>query len=315
MGLFHLGVLFLCLLRRDSFVVGATLPERNAAKSIGVYSIATLDIVRANSATDIQTKDHDMWIFGKKDSEYYFKEGEKLSRSHDSVNIVMFNKAIELSPRDAALYFRVGSSLFRHCGSREDTLKMALCYLNTATELDAGNSMAHLVRGNILIKLGETNDAIAAFGESIRINPQNAAAYNVRGKALAQMEQYLTAMDDLTRAVLLAGDSAYGALFQADLDEFVKARKAPVPLAARHHTVNSRGGCPRCYKTFEKNDLEIPNSALRDGVFQGRLVTEVMECNKHCGAMYCWPACCKMEPCKCGSHEGFVSAVVFVCPD
>lgn len=257
-----------------------------------------------------------MFFFGKKDSDYYFQQGEKLSRSDGKRAIAMFDKAIELSPNDVRLYFRAGSLLFRTSCSREELLKTALQYLTKVAQLDAENSMAHLVRGNVLMHLERPDEAIGAFNESIRTDPQNAAAYNARGRALSQRQQYLTAMDDLSKAVLLAENSMHSVSFKADLDKLVRtigpsARSAQSQRSDRR-AGRSKGACPRCHKSFETADVEIPEKSVLDGVFQGKPVAEVMECRRQCGAMYCWPTCCKMEPCKCGSQLGFLRALVFV---
>jgi len=257
-----------------------------------------------------------MFLFGKKDSNYYFKKGEKLARSDSEKAIAMFDKAIASSPQDAGVYFRAGSLMFRTSQSREELLKAALQYLTKAARLDAGNSMAHLVRGNVLIHLERPDEAIGAFNESIRTNPQNAAAYNARGRALSQRQQYLTAMDDLSKAVLLAGNSMHSISFKADSEESMKRSAADTRSAdAQHSNANARsyrGACPRCHKSFETSEVKVPQQAAHNGVFQGRRVAEVMECRRQCGAMYCWPECCKMEPCICGSEQGFLNAVVFL---
>jgi tetratricopeptide (TPR) repeat protein len=228
----------------------------------------------------------------------------------------MCDKGIELSPRDAGLYFRAASLAFQTSNSREKMLTIALQYLTRAAELDAGNSMVHLVRGNVLVAIEKPVEAMSAFNEAIRTNPQNAHAYNARGKLLFQRQQNLPAMNDLSKAVLLAGNSIYGISFKADLDKFVKESGASARSARGRRPAirpgGSKGDCPRCRKSFETSDVPIPQSAVIDGVFQGRSVAEVMECIKECGAMYCWPGCCEMRPCRCGSQQGFEKAVVFV---
>jgi hypothetical protein len=259
-----------------------------------------------------------MWIFGKKDSNYYLKQGEKLSRSDTQKAVAMFNKAIELNPRDPGLYFRIGSLLFRTSNLREEALKTSLQYLTKATQMDPRNSMAHLVRGNVLVKLEKADDAISAFDVAIRTDPNNAAAYNARGKVRAQQQQNLGAMEDLSKASLLAGHSMHTISFRADLDAFVQASgesaRAAQGQVSTKTPSRTRGDCPRCHKSFEIPDVPIPDSAMVEGEFRGRAVVEIMQCRRNCGAMYCWPDCCKMEPCRCGSQQGFIKAMVLVIP-
>ena|SRR2546427_5709328 len=83
-------------------------------------------------------------------------------------------------------------------------------------------------------------------------------------------------------------------------------------LLGRLHLLDQKTiECPRCKKLFERPNTEIPKDAVRDGIYEGKPVAEVMTC-RMCRVMYCWPGCCKMQPCVCGSTQGFVSQPAFV---
>ena len=146
-----------------------------------------------------------MFSWGKKDSEYYFKQGEKLSRSDGDKALAMLEAAVKLDPHDAGLHFRIGSLIFSrnqalseargHGRTKEELFRIALRYLERAVQLAPQNSTAQLVFGNVLMKLGLQDEALCAFNHSIDANPRNAGAYNARGRALTQMHQYLAAME------------------------------------------------------------------------------------------------------------------------
>ena len=97
------------------------------------------------------------------------------------------------------------------------------------------------------------------------------------------------------------------------LQQFIRSRQTP-HLYPNRHTLKLRyekDSCPRCGKSFEQPEANIPREAVLKKKFEGKAVTEIMKC-RECGAMYCWPDCCEMEPCVCGSTQGFVSTAVLL---
>ncbi len=80
---------------------------------------------------------------------------------------------------------------------------------------------------------------------------------------------------------------------------------------ARIHKKAGSYKCAKCGKVLEEI-LETPRNATNKGVTDKRTFAQAMKCNK-CGAMLCWPGCCKMEPCpSCRSTAGFHSTRVYV---
>ena len=56
-------------------------------------------------------------------------------------------------------------------------------------------------RGFTLLKQGDVDKAIVAFEHAVRINPNDAVAYNGRGLAYAEMSEYARAITDYDRAL------------------------------------------------------------------------------------------------------------------
>ena len=98
-----------------------------------------------------------------------------------------------------------------------------------------------------------------------------------------------------------------------------RVRNANVLLSMIHSTrdnarIHKKAGsykCAKCGKVLEEI-LETPRNATNKGETDKRTFAQAMKCNK-CGAMLCWPSCCKMEPCpSCRSTAGFHSTRVYV---
>jgi len=70
---------------------------------------------------------------------------------------------------------------------------------------DPGDGAAHNARGAALLQLGRYEDALAAFGEAIALNPENAAAWCNKAAALSSLRRYDDAIDACAEAVSLEG--------------------------------------------------------------------------------------------------------------
>ena len=58
-----------------------------------------------------------------------------------------------------------------------------------------------LQQGNFLLMLKEINMAIEAYSHAIDLNPDNAAAYNNRGTAYSDIDEYVLAIQDFDKAI------------------------------------------------------------------------------------------------------------------
>ena len=61
-------------------------------------------------------------------------------------------------------------------------------------------------QGNFLMMLGQIDKAIEAYSYAIKLNPNNAAAYNNRGTAFHHKGEYVQAVKDYTRTIELIPD-------------------------------------------------------------------------------------------------------------
>lgn len=68
---------------------------------------------------------------------------------------------------------------------------------------DPSEAKQHNSAGVELAGQGQLNEALAEFGEAIRLDPQLALAYNKRGFAYDRLGQYQRALEDLNEAIRL----------------------------------------------------------------------------------------------------------------
>jgi tetratricopeptide (TPR) repeat protein len=90
------------------------------------------------------------------------------------------NKAIELNPRDAQLYFSRGSA---HCGL--DQYDKAIADYTKAIELNPKLGGAYLCRGAVYHDKGQYDKANSDYTKAIEIDPELHWAYNYKALLLA----------------------------------------------------------------------------------------------------------------------------------
>ncbi|HWE40039.1 MAG TPA: tetratricopeptide repeat protein [Isosphaeraceae bacterium] len=81
-----------------------------------------------------------------------------------------------------------------------DDFEDALKDCDEVVRLDPGYAVIYSVRGVILNRMGRYDEALASFGESIRLEP-NAITHANRGFLRVQMKDYKGAIDDFTEAI------------------------------------------------------------------------------------------------------------------
>ena len=72
----------------------------------------------------------------------------------------------------------------------------AITDLNEVIRINPQNAEVYIMRGNAKIELGRFEEALADFNEVIRINPQNAGGYGWRGNAKIALGRYDEAISD-----------------------------------------------------------------------------------------------------------------------
>ena len=85
--------------------------------------------------------------------------------------------------------------------------KKAIEYLNNAIRLQPNYANAYNIRGISYTKLEQYQRAIEDFNETIRLKPDFTNAYVNRGVAYALLLQYQRAIDDFNKAIRLKPDN------------------------------------------------------------------------------------------------------------
>jgi len=113
------------------------------------------------------------------------------------VAISDFNQVIELNPDLLSAYFNRGRAYVN-----SDQCESAIVDFDRVIGTEP-NRVAHVNRGICHSIIGNTARSIADFDRAIEFDPDYALAYDERGYAYAQLEQYRRAIDDYTRAIEL----------------------------------------------------------------------------------------------------------------
>lgn len=94
--------------------------------------------------------------------------------------IATYQKALQLTPDDAALHNNLGS-VYASTGKMAE----AQAQFQKAAELDPTNAGRYYFNiGAIMYNAGKMDDALAAFNKVISLDPKNADAYYLKGQAL-----------------------------------------------------------------------------------------------------------------------------------
>ena len=129
--------------------------------------------------------------------------------------IACFNKAVELKPDYAEVYYNLALA--------RENLKQheeAVANYNKAIALKHDYAQAHTNLGNVLNKLGKYEEAIASHNKAIELNPGAAEAYTNRGVALNTLRRHEEAIASHNKAIELnpGAAEAYNNLGVALLD-------------------------------------------------------------------------------------------------
>jgi Flp pilus assembly protein TadD/ADP-heptose:LPS heptosyltransferase len=120
----------------------------------------------------------------------------KSGRSEEAIKA--FDKAVQLRPGDATLWWQMGDALIE-AGRSSDAV---LCFRHTLT-LDPRNGDAAYKAGHILHALGQFEEALVLFNRSAELRPDHAWTLHMRGLVLKEMERFDEALVDSQRAIEL----------------------------------------------------------------------------------------------------------------
>ena len=109
-----------------------------------------------------------------------------------------FSEAIQLTPKDAIIYYNRGISK-----ARLGDHNAAVADFSEAIKLNPEYAKAYNNRGITKDNLGNYTAAIADYDEAIKLNPEYAQAYNNRGIAKGNLGEYIAAVADFSEAIKL----------------------------------------------------------------------------------------------------------------
>lgn len=142
-------------------------------------------------------------------TDYYYKANSKLELEDYQGAIDDYNKAIELSPNDAVVYFNRGLAkdfLHDYHGAIRD--------YNKAIELDPNFVNAYLAKANIKNSLSDFHETIADLTKAIELDPSYSVLYTTRGYAKGSLKDDRGAKADFTKAIELNPKDAYAYLWR-----------------------------------------------------------------------------------------------------
>ena len=123
---------------------------------------------------------------------------------HFDAAIRDFDRAIELNPRDAAIYFNRGNA---HHAGRSD-YRQAIADYSKAIELDPRDTASHYNRGLAYLRTHSFQEAIHDFGKVIALHADHVRAHVNRGEAFRKIGAYDQAMRDFDTAIKLEPENA-----------------------------------------------------------------------------------------------------------
>lgn len=106
----------------------------------------------------------------------------------------------------AADWINKANALWNGKGFNEP--QKAIEYLNKAIKLQPDNDAAYNLRGNIYGALDKRQLAIDDFSKAIQLNPTNADYFNNRGNIYNKLGQYQQAIEDFDKAILFDSNVA-----------------------------------------------------------------------------------------------------------
>jgi tetratricopeptide (TPR) repeat protein len=127
------------------------------------------------------------------------EEGDNHFKEHHYKEaLAAYERAIELDPRDATLYYLKGTALGR-LGEKE----LALAAYERATELDPAYAAAYFEQGKLCRRLGWNRKALAALEQALRLDPENAYIPYQTGGVLNTVKRYIEALAMYERVIAL----------------------------------------------------------------------------------------------------------------
>ena len=127
---------------------------------------------------------------------YFFQGTIKYNQGNYQEAIVDFNRAVELNPLDAQIFYNRGLAKYfleDNLGAADDFTK--------AIELDPLDADSYDMRGNAKSLAGDEKGALSDYNKAVELNPQQIDFYVNRALTKINLEDYQGAITDLTKAL------------------------------------------------------------------------------------------------------------------
>jgi tetratricopeptide (TPR) repeat protein len=161
------------------------------------------------------------------------------------------DNASEKSKHESILLRSQAENLLRRENS-PDYVKI-LDLLNKSIKMNPNNAFAYQLRGDAHIELKDYKNAIQDFNKSIELNLIDTYVYNYRGFAYSKLGQYQSAIEDYNQAIRLNPNNAWAYNNRG---------------ASYYSLNNNNSACDDWRKACELGDCDILNWAKKEGVCQ-----------------------------------------------
>ena len=121
-----------------------------------------------------------------------------------------YKASVKIEPNDVA-YSRIAA-----CYNELGDFELALDNINSAAELDPNDADYVSMKADLLYDMGKGRDAIAAYDDYIKVNPEYWGGYYRRGFLKDNLNDIDGAIEDYSTAIVLRPDFAYSYLGRAD---------------------------------------------------------------------------------------------------
>jgi tetratricopeptide (TPR) repeat protein len=186
--------------------------------------------------------------------DFFNRAGVKKAAGDLNGAIADYNRAIQLDPKDAAIYNNRGLAK-----QEKGDLDAAIVDFNRAIQLNPKDAVACSNRGNAKRDKGDMDGAIADYNRAIRLDPKYAYAYYNRGLAKKQKSDLDGAIADYNRVIELDPkfakaycDRGVAKRSKGDLDEAISDYDRTVELDPKYAIAYYNRGNAK----DEKGDLE-----------------------------------------------------------
>lgn len=117
-----------------------------------------------------------------------------------------FNRVLKEDPNNINTLLSLASDYYYRLKDYENTVFFA----EKVIKVDNNNATAHTLKGKANQKLGNLNEAMAAYNAALSVNKEYADAYLSRGSLRVHLNQYRGACADFRMAEGLGADAAAG---------------------------------------------------------------------------------------------------------